>query len=152
MLIAFVVNDVGFYWTHRLLHTKLLYKRVHKQHHTYIGTIGFAAEYAHWFEVALSNQLPTIAGTIGRGVHMAIFWGWLAARLEETYEGHSGYSFAGTIPHKLGLTNADAAAWHDFHHTGNRGNFGAAYLDYLFGTMDAWVAMKKEGKKGRKSS
>ena len=63
VLLAFVINDWGFYWTHRLLHTKFLYKRVHKQHHTYIGTIGFAAEYAHWFEVFLSNQLPTIAGT-----------------------------------------------------------------------------------------
>ena len=52
-------------------------------------TIAFAAEYAHWFEVALSNQLPTIAGTIGRGVHMAIFWGWLAARLEDISSGSS---------------------------------------------------------------
>ena len=146
VLLAFVINDWGFYWAHRLVHTPLLYKRVHKQHHMYVGTVGFAAEYAHWFEQIAANQGPTIAGTLFFGRHMAIFWGWLVARLEETYEAHSGFSFAGTLPHRLGLTNADEAAWHDFHHTGNRGNFGAAYLDHLFGTMDAWVEMENESK------
>ena len=29
---------------------------------------------------------------------------------------------------------------HDYHHTGNRGNFGAPYLDWLHGTMDSWLA------------
>ena len=27
----------------------------------------------------------------------------------------------------------------DFHHTGNRGNFGAPHLDHFFGTMDCWL-------------
>ena len=29
---------------------------------------------------------------------------------------------------------------HDFHHTRNVGNYGSAFVDGLFGTMDAWVA------------
>ncbi len=40
----------GFYWTHRILHHPVMYKRFHKQHHEYTGTIGFAAEHAHPFE------------------------------------------------------------------------------------------------------
>ena len=35
---------VGFYWTHRILHHPSLYKTFHKPHHTFTGTIGFAAE------------------------------------------------------------------------------------------------------------
>merc|ERR1719150_539863 len=39
-------NDVGFYWSHRLVHHPALYGKIHKQHHTYSGSIGIAAEYA----------------------------------------------------------------------------------------------------------
>ena len=42
--------DTSFYWSHRLLHHPRLYKHFHKQHHEYRGTIGFAAEYAHFVE------------------------------------------------------------------------------------------------------
>ena len=43
--------------------------------------------------------------------------------------------------HKIGLTYAEATAYHDFHHTKNTGNFGSEYLDYFFGSMDAWIAV-----------
>ena len=39
--ISAFINDTLFYFTHRWLHSPLLYKSVHKQHHEYIGTIGF---------------------------------------------------------------------------------------------------------------
>jgi sterol desaturase/sphingolipid hydroxylase (fatty acid hydroxylase superfamily) len=61
-------------------------------------------------------------------------------RLEETFESHSGYCFAGSWLHKLGLTNADNAAYHDHHHVVNRGNFGDPLSDYVMGTNDAWLA------------
>ena len=42
--VCFVVNECMFYTGHRLLHTKALYKHIHKQHHSYIATRSFAAE------------------------------------------------------------------------------------------------------------
>jgi hypothetical protein len=53
----------------------------------------------------------------------------------------SGYSFVGTWAHTyLGLTHGSHAAYHDFHHTGNRGNFGGPeYLDYFGGTLQPWM-------------
>jgi len=139
-LVSIVLNDWGFYWTHRLVHASSIYKYIHKQHHTFKGTVSYAAEYAHPVEVVLSNIIPTLAGVVLMGAHPAVFMVWAVVRLEQTYEAHSGYSFAGSWLHKLGLTNSDAAAYHDFHHTGNCGNFGAAYLDWLCGTMDVYVA------------
>lgn len=141
---CYLCNDIMFYFSHRLFHGKAIYKHIHKQHHNYVGTIGFAAEYAHPLETIFSNQLPTVAGCFFFGAHQWIFWFWLLVRLQQTYEVHSGYAFVGTWPHKLGLTNGSGAVWHDFHHTTNRGNFGTGYLDYLFGTMDAFVAVGGE--------
>jgi sterol desaturase/sphingolipid hydroxylase (fatty acid hydroxylase superfamily) len=139
--LAVFINDVGFYWSHRLVHAKPLYARIHKQHHTYTGTIGFAAEYASPPEQIVSNQLPTVGGCLFFGAHPLVFLIWLACRLQQTYEAHSGYCFYGSWLHKIGLTNSDAAAYHDYHHSGNRGNFGAVWLDWLCGTMDAWLQL-----------
>ena len=140
--IAYAANDILFYWAHRLAHSSVLYKRVHKQHHEYKGTIGFAAEYAGVIETITSNQIPTILGCLLVGCHFHILLIWLAARLEETYEAHSGYCFYGTWLHSIGLTNSEHTAYHDFHHTNNRGNFGGGdLLDHLFGTQDAWLAV-----------
>lgn len=139
---ANVFNGWGFYWTHRLVHSKSLYVWIHKKHHMYKGTIGFAAEYAHPIEQVISNQGPTIGGVLLCGAHFSLVLSWLVNRLQQTYEGHSGYCFYGTFLHRIGLTNSDAAAYHDYHHTGNRGNFGGpAYLDHFFGTMDAWMEL-----------
>jgi len=141
-LVAKVVNGWGFYWAHRLVHSKALYTRIHKQHHKYKGTIGFAAEYAHPLEQALANQGPTAIGCILSGSHIYVWLCWLAMRLWATYESHSGYCFYGTLLHRIGLTFSGNTAYHDFHHTGNQGNFGgSAYLDHMFGTMDAWLKL-----------
>ena len=42
--VAFVINEVMFYFGHRLLHWRQLYRTIHKQHHAYVGTRSFAAE------------------------------------------------------------------------------------------------------------
>lgn len=140
--LAHLINGWLFYWSHRLVHSKTLYARIHKQHHTYKGTVGFAAEFAHPVEQIVSNQIPTAIACVLGGSHFCVWFVWLLCRLEQTYEAHSGYCFYGTTLWKIGLTNAEHCAYHDYHHTGNRGNFGGpVYLDHIFGTMDAWVAM-----------
>lgn len=101
------IVEAGFYWTHRLLHTKLLYKRFHKQHHEYKGTIGFAAEHAHPVEALLSNQLPTVLGPLLMGMHLHAWVCFLAWRLWRTYETHSGYSSVGSWPSSLGVRTQD---------------------------------------------
>ena len=86
-------NTWGFYIAHRTLHEfPVLYRTIHKQHHEYSGSIGFAAEYAHPVEALLANTIPSIGFGIAAGVHPLIFCVWFAWRLEETYEAHSGYN------------------------------------------------------------
>ena len=73
------------------------------------------------------------------GAHPLFLFVWLLYRLEETYEGHSGYAFYNTFLHKIGLTHADAALFHDFHHSRNIGNYGMKEADVLFGTDKGWT-------------
>jgi len=109
-------NDVFFYATHRMLHSKLLYKRFHKQHHTFRGSVGAAAEYAHPVEVLVSNQLPTMGLVLALGLHPLVQAAWLTLRLLQTYEVHSGYAFNGAWAGKVGIA-ACGAAFHDHHHS-----------------------------------
>lgn len=139
--ICFLCNETMFYWGHRTLHSKAIYKYIHKQHHSYVGTRSYAAEYAHVVEDVFTAYLPFLTGLLITGAHFHVVGCWFWCRLTETYEAHSGYCFKGTWAHRLGLSWAESAAHHDYHHTANKGNFGWAVLDYWCGTMDSWVAL-----------
>ena len=125
------------------------------QHHSFTGTIGFAAEYANPVEVVISNQIPTVGGVLFWGCHPLCVTIWIGMRLQQTYEAHSGFAFEGHILNTLWFAHAESAVFHDHHHTSNQGNFGAPWIDYMFGTMDHYMSIggyqgyinQKKGKK-----
>ena len=150
---CFLVNELLFFAGHRLLHHPVLYARVHKQHHAFVGTRSFAAEHAHPVEQVLTAYVPFLLGLVLTGAHFHVVFVWFFCRLVQTYEAHSGYCWHGlggtvqlpggaelnVLSDVLGLTQPEATAFHDFHHTRNRGCFGWTLLDYLCGTMDTWL-------------
>eukprot|EP01091_Cochliopodium_minus_P006943 TRINITY_DN1689_c0_g1_i1.p1 TRINITY_DN1689_c0_g1~~TRINITY_DN1689_c0_g1_i1.p1 ORF type:complete len:295 (-),score=37.95 TRINITY_DN1689_c0_g1_i1:48-893(-) len=139
--ISILVNDFGFYTTHRLLHYSFLYKMIHKKHHSYKQTIGFAAEYSHFIESLLSNQIPTVLGPILLGSHISTFWVYLFWRLMKTYRAHSGFT---NLPFFLADSSTE---FHDFHHTHNSGNFGVSPLfDTLLNTNTTYIKFLNESK------
>merc|ERR1712224_449646 len=86
MVIAHLFNDWGFYFAHRAFHHPWLYARFHKQHHTFQGTTGIAAEFASPVESILANQGPTMGGMLLFGRHPVLVIVWLLLRLQQTYE------------------------------------------------------------------
>lgn len=133
-IIAFMVcEDTLFYWGHRMLHSKQLY-RIHKIHHKYSMPIGVASEFAHPVEFVVSNLLPFMVGPLLMRTHMFTLLLWTFIRVAETVEGHSGYEFPWSV---FGLLpGSTSAAFHDHHHSKNSGNYASffRFWDWIGGT------------------
>lgn len=138
VFIASITNDFLFYFMHRLFHHPSIYEMIHKKHHEFKGTIGFAAEYSHPIESLTANLIPTFLGSLLLGTHAIVWLSWLFYRSIETYESHSGYNF--------GIFSfAGVAEYHDYHHTHNLGNYGVGeFCDALFRTNGHYLKHKSK--------
>lgn len=58
VIFCLMVEDLVFYFAHRLLHTRWLYACTHKIHHEYKNPIAIAAIHVHPFEFVIGNVLP----------------------------------------------------------------------------------------------
>lgn len=96
------LHDAWFYWTHRLLHTKLLYRRVHYIHHQSTVPTAFTGYSFHIIEamIVFANEIfVCFLFPMHIGVH----------RVYHMYMtvihngGHAGYEIAPYIPSAEGL-------------------------------------------------
>lgn len=144
--VSIIFNDTLFYWAHRALHHKSIYKYIHKQHHLFKTNIGIASEYAHPVEDVLANLIPTLFGCLIMGSHAVVFWAWLALRISETVDAHSGYSFKFS-PFSF-LPFQGGAERHDFHHSNNVGCYGSftTFWDWIMGTDAAFLEFEARNK------
>ncbi|GAQ91192.1 sterol 4-alpha-methyl-oxidase 2 [Klebsormidium nitens] len=145
LFLYFIIEDFIFYWGHRLLHTKLLYKYIHSVHHEYATPFGLTSEYAHPLEI-LFLGFATIAGPALTGPHLLTLWLWMSVRVLETVEAHCGYEFPWS-PSKF-FPIYGGADFHDYHHRclyTKSGNYSSTftYMDHLFGTDVGYRKLKK---------
>ncbi|XP_047463661.1 fatty acid hydroxylase domain-containing protein 2 [Mugil cephalus] len=120
-----IVEEVLFYYSHRLFHHPSLYKRFHKQHHEWTAPIGVVSIYAHPLEHMLSNMLPVVMGPVILGSHMTSTTAWYCLALFSTSISHCGYH----------LPFLPSPEFHDFHHLRFNQCFGVfGVLDRLHGT------------------
>ena len=136
MIFMMLCDDTFFYFSHRLLHTKFLYKHIHSWHHDHYNSISLAAEYAHPIEFIFGNLLPTALGAaiLGPRTHVLTYGCYIVYRVMETLEAHGGYEFPWAMTHFLPFSCS--IDHHDHHHRVNKGNFGSFLIlwDAVFGT------------------
>jgi len=133
LFVCMVLEDAMFYWLHRMLHSKQLYF-IHKQHHEYKNTVGICSEYTSLWEAMLLG-VPFIAGPQLLGIHVYTYYLWLALRVFQSVDAHSGYEFP-FIPFTL-LPYLDTASNHELHHRYSTGNYSSFFdiWDRMCGTV-----------------
>lgn len=143
----FFFEDMFHYFAHGLLHTPMLYKHIHKIHHKYSAPFGLAAEYAHPAEVMILGT-GTIAGPLlwcyfTRNLHIFTVYIWIALRLFQAIDAHSGYDFPWSLQHILPFWSG--AEHHDFHHMAFVNNFSTSFRwwDRMLGTDDKYRAYRE---------
>ncbi|XP_064383184.1 fatty acid hydroxylase domain-containing protein 2-like [Halichondria panicea] len=128
-----VFEEIGFYYSHRLLHHPRLYKYIHKTHHEWTAPTGITALYCHPLEHFIANAGPVGLGPIIMGSHASIASLWIIIAVVNTTISHSGY-------HLPFLPSSEA---HDFHHLKFNQNYGVlGVLDRLHGTDEQFRQSK----------
>ncbi|KAH7638479.1 aldo-keto reductase family 1 member b10-like protein 1 [Dermatophagoides farinae] len=133
-LVVFVfLQEITFYYLHRLLHYKFFYRFIHKIHHKWQAPIAISALYCHPFEHFLANLVPVLIGPFLMLSHRSTISIWLLIVHIVTLNDHSGYHFP-LMP---------SPEFHDYHHLMFNQNFGRmGFLDYFHGTSERYFKSK----------
>ena len=137
--ILFIMHDAYFYFTHRIMHHRKLFRWFHLVHHQSTNPSPWAAYAFHPLEALVEQGIVVIFYfTIPIHVtHLGIFF--LFSIIYNVY-GHLGYEL-----YPQGFSKTQIGKWintstsHNQHHQYFRGNYGLYFLfwDRAFGTLRA---------------
>ena len=114
-VLLYLWGDMHFYWTHRMLHTRWLYKRVHKEHHQSYNPDPFAGLSMHWFESMVYFSAALFLSVCSPFWIVRLLY---KALLIFPLEGHSGH----------GTWKIESSHNHYIHHAKFNWNFGSSPL------------------------
>jgi len=162
IVLMIFIHDTYFYWTHRLMHWKPLFKLAHKTHHLSVNPTPFAAYAFHPLEAIVEiGIIPLIAFTIPYHKSAMTIFSLYALLLNVA--GHLGYELfpKGFASHWLFKWH-NTSTHHNMHHRLVKCNYSLYFniWDRLMKTnhatyeqsFDAVVAQREQGKLAAKSS
>ncbi|MCC9604370.1 sterol desaturase family protein [Blastopirellula sp. JC732] len=131
-----VIHDAWFYWTHRLLHTKLLYAKVHRIHHQSHNPTPWAAFAFHPVEAFVQAIILPLAAIL-LPMHPLTVIFWMLYMTGMNVFGHLGFEL---FPHWF--LRSPWRRWHNtgvhhnMHHRCVSSNYGLYFnfWDQWFGT------------------
>jgi fatty acid hydroxylase domain-containing protein 2 len=125
LFISHQLFDTGFFLLHYVMHTKYIYKHIHKTHHEWKAPISVSAVYAHPLEHMTTNFIPTILGPMLLQSKVSTQWLWYFSAVISTVSDHSGFH----------LPFLKSSQFHDYHHAQFNECFGSCgVMDYICGT------------------
>jgi len=124
ILLMVFIHDTYFYWSHRFLHWKPMFRLVHKTHHLSLNPTVFSIYAFHPFEAFVNVLIiPIVAFTVPHhGSAITIF---TLYQLAVNTMGHLGYEFfpKGFTRHKI-TKWSNTATHHNMHHRFVKCNYG----------------------------
>jgi len=123
ILLMIALHDTYYYWTHRLLHWKKIFRYVHKIHHLSLNPTPFSAYALHPVEALIDvSIIPIIVFTIP--YHISAVTIFSAYTLGMNVSGHLGFEFfpSGFTRHKIFKWH-NTATHHNMHHRYVKYNF-----------------------------
>ncbi len=132
-----LAHDAYFYWTHRAMHTRWLYRRIHRHHHKSVTPTPWTAYSFSVPEAALNAGFMAVwlAFVPTPGIVTLVFMG---AQITRNVTAHAGLEFHPRWWLSTPLTRwISATTHHDLHHSGGfNHNFGFwfTFWDKLMGT------------------
>ena len=119
-----IIHDTYFYWTHRFMHLKAIYPRVHKVHHVSVNPSPWAAYSGHpWEALIAAGIFPILAFIIP--CHPVALIVFVVYMLFMSVMGHAGFEFySKTFPNSWFGKWQTTATHHNLHHKYFFGNYG----------------------------
>jgi len=136
VVVITIAHDAYFYWSHRLMHTPILFRAFHYVHHRSHSPSPLASYSFSPVEAVMQAQFLTIFIFV-MPLHPSAIFAFVFFMTMRNVLGHSGYEFfpAGTLTHPI-LRLSTTHTHHDLHHStvGHRGyNYGL-----YFSWWDRW--------------
>ncbi len=138
-ILTLIFHDFYFYWTHRLMHSKKLFKYVHRVHHESTNPSPWAAYAFHpWEALVQAMVLPIMVFTMP--LHPLTIFLFLTYMIVRNVVGHLGFEI---LP--KGFTKNKWVNWntaithHNMHHEHFHSNYGLyfSWWDRLMKTEHA---------------
>ena len=106
LFLCWLWQDASFFYIHRALHHKSIYKYFHKIHHEFTAPISVVSMNSHPFENIVCNLVSAGGAFPLLGCHIMTAHLWAFVAMISTINEHSGYH----------LPFLHSSELHDYHH------------------------------------
>jgi Delta7-sterol 5-desaturase len=124
LMLIFVWHDTYFFWTHKTMHSPLLFRHAHKVHHLSKDIEPLSSVSFHPLE-AIVQSLALIPILLLVPISFQVLFVYFVLEAVHTFYGHSGYELypSGFTKHWLGKHIA-TSTHHNYHHERVGGHYG----------------------------
>jgi Delta7-sterol 5-desaturase len=133
--IIWVVDDAWFYWVHRLLHHRSIYRYIHAVHHHSIDVTPFSSMSFHFMEAfLLAGWIFPVSFVIP--LYLPALAAFQIVGLLNNIKSHLGYELYPTFFNRSWLRFFVPSTHHNMHHSKFKGNYGLhfRFWDLICGT------------------
>jgi Delta7-sterol 5-desaturase len=136
-ILMILLHDTYFYWSHRLIHSRLLFSTVHSVHHRSSNPSPWTSYAFHPMEALIQSFIIPLIALIFP-VHISAIILYFLFQFVHNIYGHLGFEILPAFIRKnIAGKQLNTSVLHNAHHRQVRGNYGLYFTwwDRLMGTL-----------------